>query len=323
MNGAKLYAISSIIIQRERSRLERLMSENPWLDGMILNTAEHNFGEVISAVKPGSVGPFNIVVQRPTGPLIPDVRVRYGNSFHIPRPEQAIFKDRRYCFPQSKRSPVTCVQFSFGCPFACEFCIDNQLYRKTLYRNVDDVIEELVEIDRLGFREVYFKDLTFGLDKSTCTEFLEKLIARRLRLRWLFADCRRLGIETTAFILLAMEDDTADDVRATIRFAHSLHPDYVSFNVLNALPGTALEVRARREGFLREGPSDYRFVTTNIKHRHLTPRQVEKLRCEANRSFYGRRGLIIERLLKLRSFGEFRKLVRLGWYTMLGPPQCT
>jgi radical SAM superfamily enzyme YgiQ (UPF0313 family) len=263
---------------------------------------------------------------------------------------------------------------SFGCPFTCEFCLDNHLYRKTLYRRVDDVVEELVQIDRLGFREAYFQDLTFGLNKRICSEFLRKLAARRLRLRWLctsrvevtsrpmlelmrragcygiefgvehgkeevrarmtkrisderirrvFADCRRLGIETTAFILLGVEDDTDQDVRHTIRFAHSIRPDYASFNVLNALPGTALEERARREGFLRDEPTDYRFVASNIRCRYLTPEQIEKLRRAAVRSFYCRPAFILDRLLRLRSLFELRKLIRLGWDIVWRPLLCT
>jgi len=298
---------------------------------------------------------------------MPEVKVRYGEGLQIPRPEHAIFKDQRYCFPQSKRGPVTCVQWSFGCPFTCEFCVDNQLYRKMLYREVDDVLEELVEIDRLGFREVYFKDLTFALHKKLAEEFLRKLAAKRLRLRFLcttridvatpdvlallkhagcygiefgvehakeetrrrvdkkitnsriqevFAECRRLGIETTAFIMLAFEDDTEQDVRETIDFARSLRAHYVSFNVVNALPGTAYEERAKREGFLREGSSDYGFATSNLKHRYLTPEKVEKLRREAVRSFYLRPGVILQRLADVRSWFEFRKLVRLGLGTL-------
>ncbi|MCP4592883.1 MAG: radical SAM protein [bacterium] len=374
LGGVPVYAVGTIMIQLEPHRVQRLLQENPWLDGIILNAAEHNLGVLLAASDPESVEPVNVAVQRADGPLVPEIRVSHGGSLRIPRPEHAIFRDRRYCFPQSKRTPVTCVQFSLGCPFTCEFCIDNQLYRKMLYREVSEVVEELVEIDRLGFREVYFKDLTFGLNKKISTEFLEELAARKLRLRWLcttrvdvatprmlrlmrragcygiefgvehakedvrqrvtkrisnehirgvFADCRRLGIETTAFILLAMEDDTEADVRATIRFARSIRPDYVSFNVLNALPGTSLEARARREGFLREGAEDYRFVASNIKHRYLSPTQVEALRREANRTFYFRPSLVLDRLLKLRSFFEFRKLVRLSWDTVWRPLLCT
>ncbi len=363
LGGIPCYIVGTIILQREKLRVSRLMADNMWLDGIILNTAEHNLTDLLKTPPDTAVEPLNIAIQRPTRSLIPDVKVRYGDSLRIARPEHGIFKDRRYCFPQSKRGPVTCVQLSFGCPFTCEFCIDNQLYRKMLYRDIDDVVEELVEIDRLGFREVYFKDLTFGLHRSLAVDFLNKLAAKSLKLRWLcttridvasremltlmkkagcygiefgvehskettrrridkriaddrirqvFADCRRLRIETTAFIMLAFEDDTEDDVRNTIRFARELRPKYVSFNVVNALPGTPYEERARREGFLREGSSDFGFATSNIRHRHLTPQKVEALRKEALRSFYFQPSMILGKLLDLRSFFELRKLIRLG-----------
>ena len=363
LDGGPIYIVGPIILQRERSRIEHILGQNPWLDGIILNTAEHNLGELLGGA---TAPPINVALNR-GGVIIPDLKVRYGDSLRIPQPQHSIFRDSRYCLPQSRRGPVTCAQFSFGCPFTCEFCIDNQLYRKMLYRDVDDMVAEMVEIDRLGFREVYFKDLTFGLSKAIATEFLRKLAAAKLRVRWLcttridvagrdmlelmkqagcygiefgvehanestrrridkrikderirevFADCRKMGLETTAFIMLAFEDDTEQDVLNTIRFARSLRPNYVSFNVVNALPGTAYEERARREGFLREGPSDYGFATSNIKHRHLSPDQVERLRRKALRSFYLHPPALLQRLLDVRSLFELRKLVRLGLGTL-------
>ncbi|MBI4718020.1 MAG: radical SAM protein [Planctomycetes bacterium] len=429
----RCFIVGTIIVQQDGGRIRRLLETHAWLEGIILNTAEHNLGELIT---PGaSAAPFNIArrgspacvaakiaslqqvalpvrssasparavtaggnedarydaedtapILRPgapdgvggdTGPgldmasplLVPEVRVRYGDSLRIPRPEHGIFKDPRYSFPQSKRGPVTCVQFSFGCPFTCEFCVDNLQYRKLLHRQVDDVVEELSEIERLGFREVYFKDLTFGLSARHAEDLLHKIIERRLRLRWLcttridvarpellrlmkqagcfgiefgiehynervrhrldkriseeriravFADCRRLGLETTAFIMLAFEDDTEEDVRRTIRFARSLGADYASFNVVNALPGTALEQRARREGFLLEQPTDYSFATSNIRHRHLTSDQIRRLYREAVRSFYLRPSMIFRRLRRVRSVHELRKMIRLGSDIVLG-----
>ena len=363
----RCYIVGTIIIQREKLRLQRLMQDHPWLDGIILSTAENNLTDLLRGTTASCVGPINVAIRSGDRLVIPELKVTHGDSLRIPRPEHAIFKDRRYCFPQSKRGPVTCVQLSFGCPFTCEFCIDNQLYRKMLYRDVDEVIEELVEADGLGFREVYFKDLTFGVHKAIVSEFLEKLAARRLRLRWLcstridvastelltlmrragcyavelgvehgkestrwrldkrvdderirrvFADCRRLGINTTAFIMLAFEDDTEEDVRETIRFARSLRPNYISFNVVNALPGTAYEERARREGFLRESSGDFGYAVSNIKHRHLTPDQVERLRREALHSFYFNPSMILAKLFEVRSLFELRKLVRLGLGTV-------
>ena len=374
LGNVPLYVVGTLTIQRDRLRIEKLMREVSWLDGVILNTVEHNFGEIIGVAKPASVEPLNIAVRGPGGPVVPETRVRFGSGLHIPQPEHAIFKDRRYCFPQSKRTPVTCVQLSFGCPFNCAFCLDNQLYRKMLYRDVDDVVAELVGIERLGFREVYFKDLTFGVNKRICTEFLEKLAGLRLRLRWLcstrvdvvttpllrlmkqagcygiefgvesgmgnrraangksvgdglirrvFSACRSLGIETTAFVMMGFVDETAEETRATMRFIESLRPDYVSYNIVNALPGTALERRARKEGFLRCEPGDYGYATSNIKHRYLTPARLARLHREATRSFYCRPSVILGRLTKLKSVFELRKMVRLGWENVLRPRPCT
>ena len=363
LGGVPCYAVGTVVIQRKPQRLRKLLEMSPWVDGLILNTAEHNLGELISA--PGGDGPvpFNVALRTADTLVIPELRVSYGDSLRIPQPEHACFKDFRYCLPQSRHGPVTCVQFSFGCPYTCEFCVDNQLYRKTLYRDVEDMVDEMAAVDRLGFREAYFKDVTFGLDQEITTEFLEKLAARKLRLRWLcstrvevaraemltlmkragcygieigvehgkqssrdrvgktlpehrirevFETCRRLGISTTAFIMLAFDDDTEEDVRETIRFARSLRPNYAAFNVLNALPGTPYEERARREGFLLEQSADYRFMASNIKHRHLTPEKVEQLRREALRSFYFNPRAILKRLVQVRSLFELRKLVRLS-----------
>ena len=402
LGGLPVYIIATIILQKQKDGVQRVMERHPWLDGMVLNVAEHNFADII---RPGSanVVPFNVAIranlQSPISNLqfdqplpygrgserrgsdinlltasvsdvvVPEVQVRYGDSLRLPQPQHALFRDKRYSFPQSRRGPVTCAQFSFGCPFTCEFCIDNQQYRKMLYRDVDDMVAEMVEIDRLGFREVYFKDLTFGMNFAITAEFLRKLIDRKLKLRWLcttridvarpelldlmrqagcygvefgvehhkeatrlrvdkristeriktvFANCRERGIETTAFIMLAFEDDTEQDVRDTIRFAKALHADYVSFNVVNALPGTEYAQRARREGFLHENTTDYSFAISNIKHRHLTPEQVARLYKEAVRSTYLRPGAIFRRLLNLQSWYELRKLVRLGRGVVFG-----
>lgn len=367
LGGIRCFVIGTIIMQQDKLRLQRVLADNPWLDGIILNTVEHNLTEMIRGDRGANVVPRNIAVDRPGQLVIPDTNVSYGDSFHIPQPRHAIFQDSRYCFPQSKRGPVTCTQFSFGCPFTCEFCIDNQQYKKTLYRDVDDMIDEMIALEAAGFREVYFKDLTFALKKSLATEFLQKLAARKLRLKWLcttridvasremlelmkkagcygielgvehadedkrrlldkrikddriravFRDCRQLGINTTAFIMLAFEDDTEEDVRATIRFARSLRANYVSFNVATALPGTPFWERAKREGFLRDTPADFGFATSNLKHRHLTPQQIAQLHKEAVRSFYFRPSVMIEKLLEVRSFFELRKLFRLGTSTL-------
>jgi len=360
MGGVALYTVAPISTVLDAQHCKTLMDEHPWLDGLILNTAEHNLTEVIRS--PDAAG-VNVALRRGDEVVVPKVTVNYEVGINMPMPEHAIFRDSRYYFPQSKRSPVTCVQMSFGCPFRCEFCLDNALYRKMRYRDVDQMVEELAEVDQLGFREVYFKDLTFGLNKSVTVEFLEKLAARNLRLCWLCStrvdvttpkllrlmrragcysielgiesglrqrrqangkpisngqihtvldNCRALGIETTALVMIGFEDETEEEIRETMRFVNSSRADYAAYNVVNALPGTPLERRARKEGFLRDEPNDTRFVASNLIHKHLTPRRLEELRAEAVQSFYRRPSTMLTRLARVKSAFELWKLVHLS-----------
>jgi anaerobic magnesium-protoporphyrin IX monomethyl ester cyclase len=360
LGDVPLFLVGSIHLVLNPGRVTGLLEKHPHVNGVILNTAENNLADLWR----GADGPpVNVALRRHSDIVAPASKVTYGEGLRIPPPDHSIFMDRRYFFPQSKRTPVTCVQTSFGCPYTCEFCLDNALYRKMSYRDPSDCVNEMVEIDRLGFREAYVKDLTFGLNKRVATEFLEQLAARRLALSWLcttrvdvasprlleqmkkagcygiefgvesglrhrreangkriedeeirdvFQRCRRLGLETTAFVMIGFEDETEEEIATTIRFIESLDPDYASYNVVNALPGTILSQRASKEGFLREGAGDLGFLGSNLRHRFLPPGRVDRLRGEAMRSFYGRPAPALRRLLKTRSWFEFRKLVRMS-----------
>ena len=68
-----------------------------------------------------------------------------------------------------------------GCPFGCVFC-QRVLGRRMRLRSVDNVLAELDAIaERLGDRNIWFRDETFGLNKRWLDEFLEKLTARNRR----------------------------------------------------------------------------------------------------------------------------------------------
>jgi len=360
LGGVPVYVVVPIATVLQRQACGDILANHPHIDGLILNSVEHNLTEILRGDAERLV---NVAARRDGRVAVPDVTVRYETGVHLPMPEHAIFRDHRYFFPQSKRNPVTCVQLSFGCPYTCEFCIDNALYRKMRYRDVDSVVEELVEIDRLGFREVYFKDLTFGLNKRIADEFLGKLAERRLNLRWLcttridvatprllrymkragcygiefgvesglrhrreangkpisdeqikrvFYNCRSLGIETTALVMIGFEDETEEEIRTTMAFVSDLDPDYVAYNVVNALAGTPLAERAKRGGFLLDELNEQRFTSSNIRHRYLTPQRLDELRVEAVRSFYRRPRTVMTRLAKAQGLFELWKLVRLA-----------
>lgn len=62
--------------------------------------------------------------------------------------------------PFTRWEGSTTVRTRSGCPFPCTFC--NSRYLPGQERSIDDVVEELQAVKRLGVPEVYIRDFTFG-----------------------------------------------------------------------------------------------------------------------------------------------------------------
>ena len=105
-----------------------------------------------------------------------------GEAFSLPVPRHELFLNRNYRFPFARRYPFTSVLTSFGCPFKCTFCIAPALGFR--YRDAEEVYEELLYIAKLGLREVFFEDMTFGLPKRNIIRLLELMTAGKLDIGW-------------------------------------------------------------------------------------------------------------------------------------------
>lgn len=102
--------------------------------------------------------------------------------FSIPTPRHELFLNKNYRFPFVKRYPFTTVLTSFGCPFKCSFCIANKLGFR--YRKVSEVLEELYYISKLGIKEIFFEDMSFGLPRENITDLCSTMIKKELRFGW-------------------------------------------------------------------------------------------------------------------------------------------
>lgn len=75
------------------------------------------------------------------------------------------------------------VQTSRGCPFRCEFCSERYYLGTTYrYRPVEEVVEEIKRIKRIGARYIFFADSNFAGKVSHTMELIEALIP--LKIRW-------------------------------------------------------------------------------------------------------------------------------------------
>lgn len=79
--------------------------------------------------------------------------------------------------------PAT-IMMTRGCPYSCEFCskpVWGSEFRKP---SLDKVFEEIIEIKKLGYDQLWIADDSFTLDLNFLKEFCREKIRRRIAMNW-------------------------------------------------------------------------------------------------------------------------------------------
>jgi radical SAM superfamily enzyme YgiQ (UPF0313 family) len=117
------------------------------------------------------------------GRLVEDAREGVLHRVYRSRPgiaQEGGTQPRRDLFTGKKYLPVTLMQFSRGCRFACRFCaISSYFGRGHFVRQTQEVLAEIAAQDR---RLIFFVDDNFLSDHAAAKGFLRELIP--LRIRW-------------------------------------------------------------------------------------------------------------------------------------------
>jgi radical SAM superfamily enzyme YgiQ (UPF0313 family) len=83
----------------------------------------------------------------------------------LPRPRLDLMRNERYL--------LGIIQVSRGCPYKCEFCDSVVLMgRKIRYKNNEQIIAELGQLHRLGYRSIFIADDNFTADKHRVKQIL-------------------------------------------------------------------------------------------------------------------------------------------------------
>ncbi|MFH1773630.1 MAG: radical SAM protein [Methanobacteriota archaeon] len=92
------------------------------------------------------------------------------------------FPAREY-FPLKEYGIMSLVT-SRGCPYSCSYCSSTRFWRQRVrFRSPENVIEELKQISKLGFKLVRFMDSTFTLDQQRAIRICE-LIKESIDIKW-------------------------------------------------------------------------------------------------------------------------------------------
>lgn len=158
---------------------ERWLAEQPYLDALILDFAADDVTKFLLGEDDALE---QAVIRRgETVRTICRPRAKAG-EYELPLPRHELFLNTRYKFSFVRAAPFTTMLTDFGCPYPCSFCVMSGLGSK--FRSVDNVMAELHAAKKLGIREVFFIDQTWGVRKQRNRDLCQRMIDERLGLGW-------------------------------------------------------------------------------------------------------------------------------------------
>jgi radical SAM superfamily enzyme YgiQ (UPF0313 family) len=209
------------------------------------------------------------------------------NLDELPIPDRSMLpKEVHYFNPVVKRMPYTTMFTSRGCPGKCTFCSSPSFYGKAIrYRSAQSVLEELINVSRLGYKEVFFRDEIFTISKNRVLEICEGILEKNLDITWICsarigsvdfemikmmkrAGCHmiRFGVESGVQGLLdnIKKGITIEEIRQTFSWAHKAKID-THAHMMIGIPGETKDTLKTTVRFVKQ--IDPTIVTFGI----LTP----------------------------------------------------
>jgi radical SAM superfamily enzyme YgiQ (UPF0313 family) len=135
-----------------------------------------NLSNDLSRIKGLSYRDNNQIVHNPSRPFIKDL-----NS--IPYPARELLWNKNTYNSEDMGLLMT----SRGCPYNCFYCATSIWERKTRYRSINNVINEIkLVMDNYDTQQFTFKDDSFTVNRQRVIEFCDKLKEENLDISW---DC--------------------------------------------------------------------------------------------------------------------------------------
>ncbi len=106
----------------------------------------------------------------------------------------------KYDVPISKRSPISNIMTSRGCPFHCIFCFHSLGYNWRVRSPVNVVDEIEWQVKGLGVREICIQDDNFSLDVNRANQIFDLILKRNIKVKLQF--CNGLRVDFVDFELL-------------------------------------------------------------------------------------------------------------------------
>jgi radical SAM superfamily enzyme YgiQ (UPF0313 family) len=106
------------------------------------------------------------------------------NLDKLPFPARHLTPFKKYFSVLSPRMPVTTMFTSRGCPYKCSFCDRPHLGKKFRARSAKNVVDEMEECQKMGIKEIFIYDDTFGVDRQRVLDICSEIKKRNLNIVW-------------------------------------------------------------------------------------------------------------------------------------------
>lgn len=174
-------------------RFDEVMKISPDVDFLVRGEGERVFINLLNAIDAGFNRPSTIddelsaikgISYRQNGNIIhnrPEAFIEDLDS--IPLPARDLLMNKS----SYSSEDMGLIMTSRGCPFNCSYCATSIWERKTRYRSIDNVIDEIKAVKtQYGTRQFTFKDDSFTVNRSRVMEFCKRLINEQVNISW---DC--------------------------------------------------------------------------------------------------------------------------------------
>lgn len=158
----------------------------PYVDSLVLGEGEYTFADLVNSLSNG--GNLNTIkgIAFKEGSKIINTGARplIGKLDEIPFPARHLTPIKKYSSVLARRTPITTMMTSRGCPYRCSFCDRPHLGKVFRARTALNVVDEMEACVNMGISEFFLYDDTFSINKRRVSDVCDEIINRGLNIGW-------------------------------------------------------------------------------------------------------------------------------------------
>ncbi len=159
-----------------------VLERNPLLDFIVRFDDDYAFYHIVNHIRNNSTNfeeIYNIAFRESNRICVTETKKRQYNLDSLPLPDRRLYDIQKYLLRDSE----TIVRSTRGCPGSCLFCIKTR-YEEFGAFSVKRFVDEIIELQNMGFESFFFSDDTFAYSDNRLREFADEVERRGINVRF-------------------------------------------------------------------------------------------------------------------------------------------